>query len=279
MLTKEEAQQLIGCDVYGTGGEKIGRMGQVYLDDQTDQPEFATVNTGLFGMNESFVPLTQAQPSGEGLTVPFSKDQVKEAPSVSPDAGHLSLDDEASLYQYYDLPYGGIASGVAGGDAAGVVSGDAGGVTDEAAADWSPTGTAEQGGPGQDVSGPNTDDAMTRSEERLDVGVRREESGRVRLRKYIETEYVQTSVPVQRERAVIETEPITAENVGQATSGPELSEEEHEVVLHEERPVVSKHTEPVERVRLTTQEESREEPVSEELRKERIEFEGDADQR
>jgi hypothetical protein len=235
MLTKEEAQQLIGCDVYGMGGEKIGRMGHVYLDDQTGQPEFATVNTGLFGMNENFVPLAEAQPSGDGLTVPFSKDRVKEAPSVSPDAGHLSQDDEASLYQHYDLPYGGIASGV--GDE--VASGDAGGVADEPAAGWTPTGTAEQGGPGRDVSGPNTDDAMTRSEERLDVGVRREESGRVRLRKYIETEYVQTSVPVQRERAVIETEPITAENVDQATSGPELSEEEHEVILHEERPVVS----------------------------------------
>jgi hypothetical protein len=277
MLTKEEAQQLIGCEVYGTGGEKIGRMGQVYLDDQTNQPEFATVNTGLFGMNESFVPLAEAQPSGDGLTVPFSKDRVKDAPSVSPDAGHLSQDDEASLYQYYDLPYGGIDSGIDGGIEGGIGSEVAGGITDEPAEGWTSTGTAERGGPGHDVSGPNTDDAMTRSEERLDVGVRREETGRARLRKYIETEYVQTSVPVQRERAVIETEPITAENVDQATSGPELSEEEHEVILHEERPVVSKHTEPVERVRLTTQEESREEPVAEELRKERIEFEGDAD--
>lgn len=262
MLTREEAQQLIGCEVYGTGGEKIGRMGQVFLDDQTRQPEFATVNTGLFGMNESFVPLADAQRSGDGLTVPFSKDRVKEAPSVSPDAGHLSEGDEVSLYEYYEMPYGETAGGPGPSDPA---------------EDWTPEGTAERGGPGHDVSGPNTDEAMTRSEERLDVGVRREETGRVRLRKYIETEYVQTSVPVRRERAVIETEAITAENVDQATSGPELSEEEHEVVLHEERPVVSKHTEPVERVRLTTQEESREEPVTEELRKERIEFEGDAD--
>ena len=107
---------------------------------------------------------------------------------------------------------------------------------------------------GDDTSGLITDVAMTRSEERVEVGTRSQEVGRARLRKYVVTEQVTKTVPVTRERAVLETEPITDVNVGAATDGPEISEEEHEVVLHEEVAVVEKVVEPVERVRLGTEE-------------------------
>lgn len=132
---------------------------------------------------------------------------------------------------------------------------------------------------GHDTSGPNTDDAMTRSEERVDVGTQEQEAGRVRLRKYVETEHVTQAVPVRKEKALLEREPITDSNVDQALDGPAISEEEHEVVLHEERPVVDKTTEPVERVRLGKDTEVADETVSEEIRKEQIEVEGDVDDR
>ena len=116
---------------------------------------------------------------------------------------------------------------------------------------------------------------MTRSEEQVRVGTQSQESGRARLRKYVVTENVTETVPVRKEKAVLETEPVTSENDDAATSGADISEEEHEVTLHEERPVVEKTTEPVERVRLSTEAQTDHETVSEEVRKEQIEAEGD----
>jgi uncharacterized protein (TIGR02271 family) len=120
-----------------------------------------------------------------------------------------------------------------------------------------------------------TDEAMTRSEEELAVGKRTRERGRVRLRKYVVTEQVTQTVPVRREEVRIEREPITEGNVEEAMSGPAISEAEHEVVLHEEEPVVEKRAVPKERVRLAKEATTDEEQVSEEIRKERIEAEGE----
>ena len=127
---------------------------------------------------------------------------------------------------------------------------------------------------GRDTSGPTTDDAMTLSEERLNVGTRSEEVGRARLRKYVVTENVTESVPVTREEVRLEREPITDANVGNALDGPAISEEEHEVTLHAERAVVDKEAVPVERVRLDKTTVTEQEQVSEGLRKEEIELEG-----
>jgi uncharacterized protein (TIGR02271 family) len=109
------------------------------------------------------------------------------------------------------------------------------------------------------------------------VGTAQRERGRARLRKYVVTEEVQQTVPVQREEVRIEREPITDPNVDDATSGPDISDEEHEVTLHEEEPVVEKRTVPKERVRLEKDTVTDERTVSEEVRKEQIEAEGDLD--
>ena len=111
---------------------------------------------------------------------------------------------------------------------------------------------------------------MTRSEEELAVGTQRRETGRARLRKYVVTEEVQQTVPVQREEVRIEREPITDANVDAATSGAEISEEEHEVVLHAEEPVAEKRVVPKERVRLDKDVETEQRTVSDEVRKEQI---------
>ena len=115
---------------------------------------------------------------------------------------------------------------------------------------------------------------MTRSEEELRVGTARQERGRARLRKHVVTENVQQTVPVQREEVRVEREPITDANVDQALDGPAISEEEHEVVLHEEQPVVEKRAVPKERVRLSKDTVTDEREISEEVRKEQIEPDG-----
>jgi len=278
--------RFIGQTLYSSDNEKVGKVGQVFLDDETERPEFLTVNTGLFGMNESFVPAAQAEVTGEGVRVPFTKDQIKDAPNVDVDAGHLDQGEEQRLYQHYGMTYSERTSD------SGLPAESTYTDTDTTYTDTTTgtagtyTGTGTTGvagesftGEGHDTSGPNTDEAMTRSEERLDVGKTSEVAGRARLRKYVTTEQETVTVPVTKERAVLETEPITDGNVDEALAGPEISEEEHEVVLTEERAVVGKTAEPVERVRLGTETVTDEETVTEEVRKEHIEAEGDIDDR
>jgi uncharacterized protein (TIGR02271 family) len=229
-------------------GDKIGTIDALYLDQQTDKPEWALVNTGLFGTKSSFVPLAGAAPSGEDVVVGVEAQQVKEAPKVAADE-ELSERQEAELFRHYGIDYTAEGSVTATDNARGAV--------------------------GHDTSGPTTDDAMTRSEEELRVGKTSRESGRARLRKYVVTEQVQKTVPVQREEVRVEREPITDANVDQALAGPEISEEEHEVVLHEEQPVVEKRAVPKERVRMDKETVTEDHTVSEEVRKERIEADGD----
>ena len=111
---------------------------------------------------------------------------------------------------------------------------------------------------------------MTRSEEELRVGTTEREAGRVRLKKYIVEEEVTKTVPVRREEVRLEREPITDANRGDATDGPAISEEEHEVVLHEEEVVVDKQAVAKERVRLEKDVTTEDETVSDTVRKERI---------
>jgi uncharacterized protein (TIGR02271 family) len=264
MLDAQDARSIMGATAYGSDGDKIGKVGQVFLDDQTGRPEFVTVNTGLFGTSETFIPVSGASFSGDRLTVPYDKDKVKGAPNVGVDSGHLDESEEQRLYEYYGMGYDSGYTDTT--------------TTTTGYADTTTTGTGVDTGvrsEGYDTSGPTTDDAMTRSEEQVRVGTQRREAGRARLRKWIETDTVTETVPVSREEAVVEREPITDANIGNATSGPELSEEEHEVVLTEETPVVQKDVTPVERVRLGTQAVTEQETVSTDVAKERIEVEGD----
>ena len=273
MLTKEHVDDLLqrNGSVLSADGDKIGSVGQVYADDADGQPTWVTVKTGLFGTSESFVPLQRARLEGDDIVVPYTKDQVKDAPRVDTD-GHLEPTEEDRLYDHYGIGGGTQAytDTTAGRDTDYAGTGTAGGF---AAADDRVAGD-DRGTVGRDTSGPTTDDAMTRSEERLHVGTEREAAGRARLRKYVTTENVTKTVPVQREEVRIEREPITDANRGAAMSGPDISDEEHEVTLHEERPVIEKETVPVERVRLDKDTVTDQVTVDEEVRKERIETDG-----
>ena len=256
-MHKQSLLQKRGDDVYDASGAKLGTLEEIYLDADTGAPEWALVNTGMFGTKSTFVPLRDATDDGGTLRVPYEKAQVKHAPSIDPD-GELSQQQEAELYRHYDLDYSESRSD------SGLPEGDTGG-----------TGTGEGsfgGAPpvGEDTSGPTTDNAMTRSEEELRVGTTEQEAGRVRLRKYVVEDEVTQTVPVKREEIRIEREPITDANAGAATDGPAISEEEHEVVLHEEQAVVDKQAVPKERVRLDKDVQVEEERVSETVRKEQI---------
>lgn len=247
-----EASEFYDRNVVGPDDAKIGKVSDIYLDNATNQPEWAAVKTGLLGNRVSFVPLAGARLQGEDLMVAFDKAKIKDAPNAEAD-GQLSQEEEAMLYQHYGLSYSESDS-------------------DTGLPEVSPP-PSPPAGAGHDVSGPDTDDAMTRSEEELQVGKISEEAGRVRLRKYIVTENVQTTVPVQREEAVIEREPITDANRGPAMSGAELSEEEHEMTLNEEQVVVDKQVVPKERVRVDKATVTEDQQISEELRKEQIDME------
>jgi uncharacterized protein (TIGR02271 family) len=117
--------------------------------------------------------------------------------------------------------------------------------------------------------------AMTRSEEEVRVGKTGREAGRARLRKYVVTEEVQQTVPVQREEVRVEREPVTDANIEQATAGPDITESEHDVTLTAEEPVMEKRAVPKERVRLSKEPVTEEHEVSEQIRKEQIEGEGE----
>jgi uncharacterized protein (TIGR02271 family) len=224
-------------------GDKIGTIDALYLDQVTDKPEWALVNTGLFGTKSSFVPLAGAADRGDEIVTEVEAQQVKDAPKMDPDQ-ELSERQEAELFRHYGIDYTTEGSVTA---------------TDK------PNGAV-----GHDTSGPTTDDAMTRSEEELRVGTAERESGRARLRKYVVTEQVEQTVPVSREEVRVEREPITDANRGDALSGGDLTEEEHEVTLTAQRAVASKETVPVERVRLGTETVTEQQQVDETVRKEVI---------
>src|SRR5215207_172979 len=220
-ISRDQLNDLVAANgnVVNTDGQKIGGIGTIYLDDRTGEPEWVTVKTGLFGASQSFVPLRGADVVGNDIEVDYDKDIVKDAPRVDAD-GDLTPEEEQRLYDHYGLTR---ASGRA--RSSGYTAGDVDYDRDR-----------DRDTVGYDTSGPTTDDAMTRSEERLNVGTRSEEAGRARLRKYVVTENVTQTVPVSRE----------------------------------ERPVVEKEAVPVERVRLGTETVTDQETVSEQVRKEQI---------
>jgi uncharacterized protein (TIGR02271 family) len=246
-VTTFESQQVaawVGQTAVDVDGDKIGTVDAVYEDDDGSGPEWFAVSTGWFGSHVSFVPVQGATSEGDQLRLPYSKELVKDAPRAEAD-GHLSPEEEARLYSHYDMEWSSTAPQTA-----------------------QPTAGRTTGG----------DDAMTRSEEEIDVGTVSREAGRVRLRKWVETEQVNVTVPVRREVARLVTEPVTDQNIDRAMDGPAITEAEHDVVLKAEEVVVDKTVVPKERVRLEKDVVQEERQVVDEVRKERIGLETDGDQ-
>ena len=153
MTTTEELQSMEGQTAVDVNGAKLGKIGQIYVDDRTGQPLWVTITTGMFGTKQSFAPLYGSRSDGGDLQLAVTKDMVSGAPGVEAD-GHIEDSENEALYSYY--------SGYLGGTAQDQGQGYAGDTRDDLA--------GRDGIQGQDTSGPTTDDAMTRSEERLHVG-------------------------------------------------------------------------------------------------------------
>jgi sporulation protein YlmC with PRC-barrel domain len=172
-----------GRTVLDRDGQEIGKLGDIYLDGETERPAFAGVRTGLFGRNESIVPLADAEEVDEGVRVPYDKAAVEDAPRLDPDDEALAPEEEDALFRHYGTP----------GEAA---PGDTRREDGEGATADAPRGDAGE------------DDAMTRSEEEVRFGrTGMKPRERVRLRKVLVTDHVERTVPRRREEIRLETDP------------------------------------------------------------------------
>lgn len=273
MINRDNVASIMGSDVFDADGDKIGGVGQVYLDDATGEPSWVSVSTGWFGGAQSLVPLSDANYDSEGgLRVPYSKDMVKGAPRVEDDQ-HLSPAEEEQLWSYYSRTdykdWDGRSYDATDDDVALAgtrrdvdVDVNRGGVDVDVDRDR-----------GLDVDRDH-DLSMTRSEERLNVGKEQVEGGRVRLRKYVTTEEQHVTVPVQKEVLSVERTPVEGDARAAGIIGDE-GEQVEEVVLREERPVVTKETVAVENVAINKDVVTEQHDVTETVAKEHIEVEGD----
>lgn len=275
-MTTFDVNAILSSTAYDADGDKVGKVEQVFLDDNSGEPTFLTVNTGLFGAKESFVPAKDARQDGDRVVLPYQKDVIKDAPKVDADQ-HLSPAEEEELYRYYELNY----DNGHGADRDRDLTDRDRDLTDrDRTAAAGTAGVAAAGRDGdrdltdRDRTVADHDDAsVVRHEERLNVGTQERETGRARLRKYVVTDHETVDVPVEREEVSVERTPIRDGQVGTGTIG----EEEVEVSLHEERPVVEKETVAVEEVGLNKETVRDTQRVEADVRKEQVDVETDTD--
>ena len=222
-----------GRTVVDRAGEKIGKFQEIYLDTETDRPEWAAVSTGLLRRRQRLVPLSEAQPEGDDVRVPFDKEHVESAPEVDSDRD-LSQDEEAALYAHYGLDYSKGESGTGlprgTGSEAGAPAGQQPGAGAQAepagagphaepaggGAPLEPAGAGAQGqqrgaGVEQPSAAPGGEAPVAGEEVVADVGAEAGPRERVRLKKYIVTEQVTKTVPVTREEVRVEREQVSDE--------------------------------------------------------------------
>jgi uncharacterized protein (TIGR02271 family) len=257
-ITPEMVRDLRGREVYDAHSDKVGKVGEVYVDNTSGEPRWVTVNTGMLGTKESFVPLDGATAGSDGVHVATEKKTIKDAPSTGDNAGELSESEERRLYSHYGL----TAPSAADGRADSARGGDRDGDRDRAAGR-----DGRDSHDSHDSHGTDNEKGMSRSEERLSVGKENVETGEVRLRKYVVTENQSVEVPVSHEEVRVEREAVSGDRPARGTVG----EDEQAVTLHAERPVVDKEAYEVERVRLDTRTVTENQTFSDEVRKEQIE--------
>lgn len=238
--TIERLGELRGSPVYDSAGEKIGKVDEIYYDMETRQPEWLGLGTGFFGNKRLLAPIAGAEERDGNLYLRYSKEQVKDSPAIESD--EIEPGYESSLYSYYGIDHSTRHSDT-------VLPDEAPGATPAARE----TPRAAEGG------------SVTRKEEELRVGTRPVEAGRVRLRKWVETEPVEADVELTRERAHVERE-----RIDEPVSGHDFAEEEVEVPLHAEEAIVEKRAVAKERISVGKHAETTTQTVSDTVRKERV---------
>ena len=242
-MSRVRLDEMRGAPVYDVNGEKIGKVDEIFYDQQTRVPEWIGIGTGFFGSKRVLVPVNGAAARDNGLFVPYAKDQVKDSPDI--DGDEISEECEMELTAFYGLGYSKQRS-------------------DTGLPKGTPRGTRKQ------RKARDEDQALTRSEEELEVGKRSVEAGSARLRKWVETEPVSLDVELQREVAH-----VTRERIDEPVGDHDFREEEVEVPLHREKPVVHKQAVAKERVAVEKDVHTDRQTVKDELKKERVEVEGD----
>jgi uncharacterized protein (TIGR02271 family) len=255
--TTKRYEQWIGQDAFDRSGDKIGSIDNVYLDTETGRPEWVAVNTGLFGMNTNLAPIVGSQVTDDGVQLDVEKDTVKDAPHVGEDRP-LEVDEERRLYEHYQIDLTG------GADAYFAEERQSHGYQVDRRAD-----------DGYEVD----EAALTRREEELEVGKHKESAGKVRLRKYVTTEMETVTVPVEKERVVVERESASGKTSGKSSgkSSGKIGDESVEMELEEDVIDVDKRVVDKETVRAGKQKVTETEKVQAEVRKEQVDVEGDAD--
>ena len=274
MAETNRIEDLANATAFDVDGDKVGGVQDVYVNDTSGQPDFVSVNHGLFGAGTSIVPLRGHTLRDGELHLAFPKDRINDAPDLD-ENGHLTTEDQDAFYRHYGLTEtkdvttydtgrhaaaGAAGAGAAGAAGAGAAAGERRDVKDVE------TDAAAAGAAATDK------DAIIRSEEQLNVEKDRVESGQVRLRKYVVNETETVEVPVEREEVRVVREPIT--DADRANFDGKIGEQEASVTLHEERVNVNKESVPVEKVALEKDTVQDTERVSEELRKERFDTDG-----
>lgn len=263
-ISQNQTDALYAATVTTHDGDDLGAVTQIYLDDATGEPAWATVNTGFFGTRETFIPLTGAELHGNQITVSHSKSTIKDAPRVDAD-DHLSDSDQDELYAYY---------GLQGSPTSDTSRGTGGEPTSNPGPNPGPNSDSNRDSNRGSDSNPNSNpgpnsDAMTLHEERVDVGTTSVETGRIRLRKHVVTEQESVTVPVQREEFEVVREPATGAEPGT----DRLGEDEVSVTTHEERPVIDKEVVATEQVGLDRRVIDDEQQVSTDVSHEEVDVE------
>lgn len=265
MAETNRIEDLANATAYDVDGEKLGGVKDVYVNDTTGQPDFVSVNHGLFGGSDSIVPLRGHTLRDGELHLAFPKDRIENAPELD-ENGHLTTEDQDAFYRHYDLE-----------GTQDVTTYE----TDNRTAQAGVAGTGAAAGAGyaageREVDADRRDvangDEIVRSEEQLNVSKDRVETGQVRLRKYVVNETETVEVPVEREEVRVVREPIT--DADRANYDGNIGEQEASVTLHEDRVNVAKESVPVEKVSLEKDTVQDTERVSENIRKERFETDG-----
>ena len=104
-ISTAQAEGLAGRDghVYDAAGLRIGAIGQIYLDEDTDTPAWVSILTGLHGDAESLAPLQGARLHGDDILIRYRRTQVEQAPRAAPDHDVLTDVEGRQLRLYYDL--------------------------------------------------------------------------------------------------------------------------------------------------------------------------------
>ncbi|CAL9386160.1 hypothetical protein SUDANB121_01171 [Nocardiopsis dassonvillei] len=270
-MAGHRAERFVGHHVLDEEGNNIGKIARVYLDDRTGDATWASVHTGLFGMRETLVPLQGARPVQEDIQVPYDKSTVKDAPNIDA-KDHISPSEEREVRDYYaaHAPTAqGRTPGTVDPNATGRPGAESEGWAEPTGAPPRATGPAGTGAPAADRGA--DDEVIIRSEEEVDIGVERREAGQARMRRHVDTERFDETVPVGHEELEVERRPIT--DPADVTDAHSMEEGEETFTLYEERPVVSKRQVPVEEIHVRKREVTHEEHVEGERRSERIEFE------